>query len=505
MNTRLSIFQKGLLLISIPVTAQVVFLVVLQLARTDQEKAQELALHTKDVIVQAETSHRLVFEANGYMRFFVMTSSDHFAKKYRKIRDRIKPSYDVLCDLVVDNPTQKSKSEELANLVTQFIAWMDENVRLVESGKGTEAILRLENFTGMQYLETIRGITDAFLKSEEELDQDRLRDLHQSSRWQNTVLFVGIFLTLTSAGGLLIVFSRGIARRINILIGNTRRMVDGKELAPRLEGYDELSALDNLFHEMAGALRHKDQENEMFVYSVSHDLRTPLVNLQGFSKELDVVLKEIRKLIEETALPEPLQKRSSTLLDRNAAESIHFIQTAVTRLAGIIDALLRLSRVGRVEYRLQNVDMQSVVERVTHSLHGTILSQGASVVLRPLTPAWGDPTALDQVFGNLLNNALNYLDPSRPGEIEIGSLEKSNAAPGLNVYYVKDNGLGIPEALQEKVFIAFQRLHPNTTPGEGIGLALVRRVVERHGGKVWLESQPGKGSTFFLALPPAHP
>src|SRR5439155_23861261 len=103
----------------------------------------------------------------------------------------------------------------------------------------------------------------------------------------------------------------------------------------------------------------------------------------------------------------------------------------------------------------------------------------------------------------LIGNALQYLDPARPGRIEVGST--GNPDPGqsadLQVYYVKDNGLGIPEAYHPRMFTAFNRLHADVVQGEGIGLALVRRMVERHGGKIWLESSAGIGTTFFVALP----
>src|SRR5262249_1736099 len=155
----------------------------------------------------------------------------------------------------------------------------------------------------------------------------------------------------------------------------------------------------------------------------------------------------------------------------DAAESVRFIQTAVQRLAGIIDALLRLSRVGRVEYQRQAVDVRAAVVRVVESLRATITRRGAAVAGGDPPPAGGDSQALEQVFANLIDNAVNYLDPQRPGQVEVGSREEvGDPAAGLRTYYVKDNGLGIPEAQQDKVFLAFQRLHPDAAPGEGIGL-----------------------------------
>ena len=128
--------------------------------------------------------------------------------------------------------------------------------------------------------------------------------------------------------------------------------------------------------------------------------------------------------------------------------------------------------------------------------------RNAEIVVNPLPEACGDPIAVEQIFANLLGNAVKYLDPARPGRIEVGCVEPSpQTNHGLHVYYVKDNGLGIPEAYHSRVFTAFNRLHADTASGEGIGLALVRRMVERHGGSIWMESAPGVGTTFFAALP----
>ena len=178
------------------------------------------------------------------------------------------------------------------------------------------------------------------------------------------------------------------------------------------------------------------------------------------------------------------------------------VAQGLERSGRIIDALLRLSRVGRVEYKGEAVDLNPVMKRIQDAMSGQIAAKGAALTVQPLPPTFGDATALDQIFANLIGNAVNYLDPARPGRIEIGVVEKpSGEGEGMQVFFVKDNGLGIPDAYLPKVFTIFQRLHGNVAPGEGIGLALVRRMVERHGGRIWVESQEKVGSTFFVALP----
>jgi PAS domain S-box-containing protein len=247
-------------------------------------------------------------------------------------------------------------------------------------------------------------------------------------------------------------------------------------------------------------LQEKNQENEMFVYSVSHDLRSPLVNLQGFSQELMSVAQHVREILTASHMPAEMEDQATQLIDDDMQRCIRFIQTSVSRLSGIIDALLRLSRAGRVEYEPQIVDLNQVATRVIEAMSSVAYDRGVSIELASLPPAWGDPTALEQIFANLIGNAVNYLDPQRPGQIEVGSFP-AECTLNSTTYFVKDNGLGIAEAYHCKIFQALKRLHPKATQGEGIGLALVKRIVERHGGTIWFESAAGQGTTFYVNLP----
>jgi signal transduction histidine kinase len=166
--------------------------------------------------------------------------------------------------------------------------------------------------------------------------------------------------------------------------------------------------------------------------------------------------------------------------------------------------LLRLSRFGRIVYEHREVNAGLTVRRVVDSMSDELFERGVEVKVHDLPPCSGDATAIEQLFANLIGNAVKYLDVARAGEIEVGALEPTAEHPEAGrsqTYYVKDNGLGIPAACQQKIFQAFQRAHPQHAPGEGMGLAIVRRIVERHRGRVWVESSEGQGSTFFVALP----
>jgi signal transduction histidine kinase len=244
-------------------------------------------------------------------------------------------------------------------------------------------------------------------------------------------------------------------------------------------------------------LAQQSSENESFVFSVSHDLRAPLVNLQGFSHELSLTTTSLEELLRDPAVPEDIRRRGLELTEQEMQESIGFIRNAVKHLGNIIDGLLRLSRVGRIEYASQVVDTNAVVAEILASLHSTIVQSRATVTVADLPTVRGDRNAVAQIFANIIGNALKNLDEHRPGRVEI-----SASTDQVPAFAITDNGVGIAEEYQRKIFRVFQHVHDSRTRGEGMGLAIVRRIVERHGGRIWFESKAGVGTTFFFTLGP---
>jgi signal transduction histidine kinase len=504
MGKNLTIFQKGLLLSAVPLLAQLLFLGVLGKLQSDATEAGQLAVHTKEVIAQAEGVYRHLLEAQIAVRGLVVTGQKSFADAYQEAKHNLTPELDQLEALVQGHPAQLAHVRDVRAHTGLLLDWLDNEERLVLSGCRDEAVARIQspsgqNGNGQHLLPDVRDAVTSFLADQERLDADRMAALRRTAGWLSWSVAGGSILAVLTTGLLALLFSHGVTRRLGVLRDNARLLSEGKGLSQRLLGRDEVAEVDRAFHDMADALAQKNQENELFVYSVSHDLRSPLVNLQGFSEELNFACADLRRLLEQDEVSPALRQQVEAILEGNIAEATHFIQTAVSRLGRIIDALLRLSRAGRVEYRPQQVEVGLVVRRVVEALRGTVAQRRAEVSVGELPPCWGDPTAIEQVFANLIGNAVHYLDPVRPGRVEIGAAEDGLA--DMRTYYIRDNGRGIDPAHQKRIFTAFQRLHGDVVPGEGIGLALVRRAVERHGGKVWLESAAGAGSTFFVALP----
>ena len=505
MNSSLSILKKGIILIAIPLTFQLVFLGVVLATQSRVADAQWWALHTKDVIAKVESLYRRIIEGRWALGRLAMTGDlGRYGGASEALREAARDGDDLIHE-ARDNPSQQAKARAIVEEAKALVAWQNEVAVLARGGRGGEAAERVKDPAAPARVDAFRKTIDAFRGEEERLDRLRLEALAVTMRGQTGVMIAGGLASLVGTVGLLVYFSRGLTRRFSVLGENARRFAEGHELAAPLGGSDEIAGLDRVFHDMARAIAEKERENELFIYSVSHDLRSPLVNLQGFSQELGYASRELRGLLGDASVPDPIRGRGLGILDREVNDSIHFIQTAVSRLSVIIDALLRLSRAGRVEYRWQPVDVDATVRRVVEALGSTIAERGAEVVARPMPPTWGDPTAVEQVFANLVGNAVNYLDPNRAGVIEVGALDGDGPDPSIAAghltYYVRDNGLGIPESGMSKLFLAFQRFHDGRARGEGIGLALVRKIVERHGGKIRAESAQGVGTTFYVELP----
>jgi signal transduction histidine kinase len=220
-----------------------------------------------------------------------------------------------------------------------------------------------------------------------------------------------------------------------------------------------------------------NKEMEAFNYSVSHDLRTPLIVIGGFSRRL--------------------LKTSSNKLDTKGREELNIIQENVQKMTQFIDELLAFSRSERQQMKLEDVDMEKLARTILDELK-IFVSEKTSINIKDLPPAHGDKIMLHQVYYNLISNAIKFSRHREMAVIEIGCKHEKNGY----TYYVKDNGAGFDMRYADKLFNVFQRLHKEDEfEGTGIGLAIVQRIINRHGGQVWAEGKVDEGATFSFSLP----
>lgn len=269
------------------------------------------------------------------------------------------------------------------------------------------------------------------------------------------------------------------------------------ETEAREKVQEELEKVATKLERSNQELKLVNEEVRSFAYIISHDLRGPLINLKGFAGELRAALAVIEPAARQ-ALPS-MEAEQKQVVERalveDVPEALAFIDASVTRMEQFINAILKLSRLGRQELTFEVVDMNAVVQATLQTLAHRIEQRGVKVSVATLPQVTADRISMNQIIGNILTNAVDYLD-ERPGEIAITAEQDQDET----IFHIRDNGRGIAAEDMHKLFEPFRRIGKPDVPGEGMGLAYVQTLVRRHGGRIWCESEPGIGTTFTFTL-----
>lgn len=455
------------------------------LARTTQVYFEDV-VKLRELRSAAADMQLFLRAAESGQRGFVLTQDSEFLIPYTtastvipRLRERLKRAAGKLDAVHVP-------FAELNPLIDDKLAEMQSTVEMVQKGNAIGAIEVIRGAYGRQLMEGITTILGTLLRDTDGRIGTGVDDLNDSAsalQW------------ITIGGGLMIILVIGGAI---LIVGQHVR-----ELQRARSEVEELNAgLEERVNERSEDLIQANREIQRYAYIVSHDLRAPLVNIMGFTSELDASLKSISTyvLADGTPLSETDVNDARVAVEQDLPEAIAFIRSSTKKMDGLINAILKISRDGRRELKPERIDLGELLEATAASIYHQVSEAGGEVNIS-VAQARGlitDRFSLEQIFGNLFDNAVKYKHPDRPLNLSVKAMPLGRAAMRIEV---ADNGRGIAQEDHERVFELFRRSGVQDQQGEGIGLAHVRSLVRNLGGEITVTSTLGGGTTFVIRLP----
>ncbi len=386
-----------------------------------------------------------------------------------------------LAELTSDNPRQQARFPLLRAIAAQIELQAGLPARSSMQGAlNAAALIERPN-------DLVVKLTNAMQINEEKLLEARSREQRIIER--------GFYVALGLTGLLLLVVTTLTFTTIHAYT----REIHAQRQALRMAN----TGLEAAVQERTAELKRANSEIQRFAYIVSHDLRSPLVNVMGFTAELENATRTLTELLDkaEAQRPDTIAPAAGIIIREDLPEATRFIRTSTEKMDRLINAILRLSRLGRREITPEWLDMDALVQGVIDTLHMRIEETGGTVrIAAPLPRLLSDRMGLEQMIANLVENALKYGAGDAPPQVLVSGREAGERVE----ISVADQGRGIDPRDHERVFDLFRRAGQQDRPGEGIGLAHVRALAYRLDGTVTLESALGKGATFTINVPRHH-
>jgi signal transduction histidine kinase len=432
-----------------------------------------------------------VRRAESATRAYLLSAAPQFLREYQAAAAGIPPALDQLAEITHDNPAQVRNVAKLRKAIEQRLSEFARGVDRVGNDDVSTSVTVLRNGTSTAAIETITQVGSDMRQEEDRLFRQRTETADRTQKLASSVTIAGSGMVLALAFGSI------------LLVRQSSRARDRAEARLR----DANLNLEATVDERTADLREANDEIQRFAYIVSHDLRSPLVNIMGFTSELEELGKDIFRRIgglsgmpaggasvDGGALPldGPDQK-----LSEDFSEALGFIKSSIARMDRLISAILNLTREGRRAFQPERIDIREFVGTIVSTLAHQAAEAHAAIHVEPLPNIVSDRLALEQIFSNLIDNAIKYLKDGVPGEIRIRGRTKL----GYAIFEISDNGRGIDPKDHQRIFDLFRRAGTQDKPGQGIGLAHVRTLVRRLGGTMSVSSELNAGSTFTITLP----
>ncbi len=435
------------------------------------EKDRQWVMHTHRVLEKLDSVLANLVDAQAGVRGFLLWGKDLFLDPYNNALSHVDQNVRDLRELTADNPVQQAALDSLEPKIAASLSYLKDSVEAErqKGGAGIEVVADANSIEiEQQRMDEIRMGIGKMREEEDRLLAIRVKETSESSTRTKVAIVTGNTLAL------LLLALAGFV----VLQEMSRRRVAEEEVRTLNAGLERrVAERTAALAERARELTRSNTELQQFAYVASHDLQEPLRMVASFTQLL--------------------AKRYRDKLDDDARDFINYAVDGATRMQTLISDLLFYSRVGTQGKAFETTRCDALMERVLDSLKIVIKETGAVITRDPLPTILGDPAQIGQLFQNLLTNAMKFHGDGAP-RIRI-SVEQDGSNWKISV---SDNGIGIQPEHADRIFVIFQRLHTKTEyPGTGIGLAICKKIVERHGGRIWVEATPGGGSTFCFTLP----
>jgi signal transduction histidine kinase len=448
-------------------------------------------IHTVEAESQISNLLLEIRRVESATRAYMLSGGPQFFAEYQAAATTIVPALDKLSAFTSDNPVQVANVAKLRTAVEQRLSEFARGVERVKTSDLSTAVTVLRNGSSMGAVETIAAAGHDMRTEEDRLLRQRTETADRTQKLASSVTIAGSGMVLALAFGSV------------LLVRQSARARDLAETRLR----DSNLNLEATVDERTADLREASDEIQRFAYIVSHDLRSPLVNIMGFTSELEELGKDIfRRIGGLTGVPAggpPVDVADIPLagpdkqMSADFSEALGFIKSSIARMDRLISAILNLTREGRREFQPERIDTREFIEGIVSSLAHQAAEAQAEIHIEPLPNIISDRLALEQIFSNLIDNAIKYLKSGAPGEVRIRGRTKL----GYAIFEISDNGRGIDPKDHQRIFDLFRRAGTQDKPGQGIGLAHVRALVRRLGGTMSVSSELNAGSTFTITLP----
>ena len=431
----------------------------------------------------------LVRDAETGQRGYLLTGNPAYLRPYLEARQNSEAQLAGFTSVMNRDPQQKADASNLLPLITNKLAELQQTIDLANANKRDDALALVKSNLGQTLMVQARQLFSTMLRRADETTDAAVRDEQQSISTLRWVTICGAIFIVVVVGG-----------SAWVVILYTRKLIQAqKEIGALNRGLEER------VRERTADLGRANDEIQRFAYIVTHDLRAPLVNIMGFTSELEESLKAIQSAFRSSDSASavcqndgpPEEARTAVLED--LPEAIGFIKSSIRKMDGLINAILKLSREGRRVLTPETLRLDALLKSAAANLRHQVAEAGGEVKIEAkVPPLISDRLALEQIFGNLLDNAVKYRVPQRPLRI----LVRASESLGQRIIVeIEDNGRGIAKTDHERVFELFRRSGDQNLPGEGIGLAHVRAMIRNLGGDITLASELGQGTTMKLNLP----